>query len=457
MVITLLHAPAAWSADWLLLRTPFSEREPGAVGIGYAARFGQSPYVGVDNIGSVNSEYNYDLVPLYLYEGDVLYANGTEWGLHLRNNKAFEIDLIARYRFDRLQADASEALAGMEDRRQSIDGGIAASLQGNWGKLYFSAVTDLLDRHEGQQMDLTYGFPWQRGRWTVMPSIGIVYQSANLANYYYGVRPEEATAERPAYAPGSAYNWRAGVNITFNWLENWDLFANFSYEGLDKNIADSPTVARDSLTAAYFGITWDLGSMKAIETQRENTKRWSWRVNAGYTVDDTFSQVLLGNFKQHDDIDTYMVGFTLGRLISDGKRGDIWARFSVNRRLENDFQEDFNEYVAYVQAIGSGYAPWTNRELFRFGFGIGLSYADKIPAIEQFKQARRDEQTSHWLNYLEAMVDFPFRSIFGERGTEDCYLGLTLVHRSGIFGRSDVFNSTQGGSEVLTGHVECKF
>ena len=50
------------------------------------------------------------------------------------------------------------------------------------------------------------------------------------------------------------------------------------------------------------------------------------------------------------------------------------------------FQEDFNEYVAYVMAIGSGYAPWTNRELFRFGFGLGVSYAEEIPAVEIYKQ-----------------------------------------------------------------------
>jgi outer membrane protein len=167
--------------------------------------------------------------------------------------------------------------------------------------------------------------------------------------------------------------------------------------------------------------------------------------------------VLVGNVQPHSDIDTYMVGLTLGRLLKDGKRGDVWGRISINRRVENDFQKDFNEYVAYAMAIGSGYAPWTDREVFRFGFGMGISYAEKVPAIEQYKQNDPGDRSSHWLNYMEAMVDFPFRTLFGKRGTEDCYLGLTLIHRSGIFGRSDLFNATAGGSEMLTGHVECKF
>jgi outer membrane scaffolding protein for murein synthesis (MipA/OmpV family) len=452
-----LAAASAGHANWLVTKTPFHDQEPGSVGIGYAARFGQSPYEGVGDIGSVYSDYNYDLVPLYLYEGEYLFSHGTEWGVHVWQPENFRVDLLARYRFDRLQEESSEFLEGMTDRKQTVDIGAAMMLQGGWGQLHFSAVTDLMDRHEGEELDLTYLFPWERGRWTLIPSIGVVYKSASLTNYYYGVRPEEALPDRPGYTPGSAYNWRVGLNAEYHWLENWHLFANVAYEGLDDVIKNSPIVARDGLLSAYLGITWSLGNMKHIETRKPDTKLWSWRVNAGYTVDDTFSQVLLGNFKPHKEIDTYMMGFTLGRLLKDGRRGDVWARFSINRRFENDFQDDFNEYVAYVMAIGSGYAPWTDREVFRFGFGLGISYAEKIPAVEIYKQARRGEQTSHWLNYMEAMVDFPFRTLFGKNATEDCYIGATLVHRSGIFGRADLFNSTQGGSEVLTGHVECKF
>ncbi len=458
MVFLLLGTPtAALAADWLLTQTPFHKTEPGSVGIGYAARFGQSPYVGLNDIGNIYNDFNYDLVPLYLYEGERFFAHGTQGGIHLLKTEPFSLDLIARYRFDRLQVEAGDFFEGMTDRKQTVDGGLSATLNGGWGQLTFSAVTDLLDRHNGQELDLTYLYPWQRGRWTLMPSVSLIYQSAAITGYYYGVRPEEARPGRPAYRPGSAYNWRVGLNVNYHWLKNWDLFANLGYEMLDGRIGDSPVVDRSNVFSAFFGASWSLGNLKRVTTQSEDTKLWSWRVNAGYTVQDTFSQVLLGNFKQHKTIDTYMVGFTLGRLLKDGKRGDVWARFSVNRRLENDFQKDFNEYVAYVMAIGSGYAPWTNREVFRFGFGVGISYAERVPAIEQFKQRGPDEQTSHWLNYLEAMVDFPFRSLFGRRGTEDCYLGLSLVHRSGVFGRADVFNSTQGGSELLTGHVECKF
>lgn len=68
----------------------------------------------------------------------------------------------------------------------------------------------------------------------------------------------------------------------------------------------------------------------------------------------------------------------------------------------------------------------------------------------------RDDNTSHFLNCLEAQIDFPMRNLFGERASKDCYVGFTLVHRSGIFGTSDFLGNVDGGSDVLTGHLECK-
>ena len=120
-------------------------------------------------------------------------------------------------------------------------------------------------------------------------------------------------------------------------------------------------------------------------------------------------------------------------------------------------QADFWEINAYAMIMGTGYSPWSNREVFRYGFGYGFSYADSIPMVERIKQAKRERNTNHFLNYLEAQVDFPLRNLLGRKGWwRDCYAGLTLVHRSGIFGRVDLIGNVSGGSDVLTGHLECK-
>ena len=57
--------------------------------------------------------------------------------------------------------------------------------------------------------------------------------------------------------------------------------------------------------------------------------------------------------------------------------------------------------------------------------------------VEQIKQAKRDRNTAHFLNYLEAQIDFPVPEWLGKAAARNCYFGLTLVHRSGIFANSD--------------------
>ena len=107
-------------------------------------------------------------------------------------------------------------------------------------------------------------------------------------------------------------------------------------------------------------------------------------------------------------------------------------------------------------ARGTGYSPWSKEEVFRWGFGFGMSYADKVPIAEQRKQAAKDDNTSHFINYLEMTVDFPLRRVSKATWLQKCYAGLTIVHRSGIFGTSDLLGDVSGGSDWLTAHLECQ-
>ena len=223
-------------------------------------------------------------------------------------------------------------------------------------------------------------------------------------------------------------------------------------------VRDSPLTDEDHLFSAFVGASYHFGNLRDQSRVTEPRKgEWSWRVNAGYTAEETFLKVHRGAFRRSEDVHTYLAGITLGKLLQDGEKVDFWGRFSLNRRLENGTQDDFFEYVAYVMAMGTGYSPWTDRELFRYGFGFGFSYADRVPMVEQIKQAQRGRDTAHFLNYLEAQVDFPLRNLFGDQASRDCYIGLTLVHRSGIFATSDILGNVSGGSDVLTGHLECKY
>jgi outer membrane protein len=94
----------------------------GTPALGGALRLSNNPTIGDLDV--------VDLVPLYLYEGRYLYAHGTEFGAHLFRNDTFRFGVFGRYRFQRIEAGDNPLLAGLEDRDQTLDGGVSAQVQG---------------------------------------------------------------------------------------------------------------------------------------------------------------------------------------------------------------------------------------------------------------------------------------------------------------------------------------
>ncbi|MEM1112239.1 MAG: MipA/OmpV family protein [Pseudomonadota bacterium] len=436
----------------------------GTVGLGFGFRWGDSPYTNVDDIGSKVSEASNDILPFYYYEGRWLFSHGSKAGVHLLDAKHFELDALLSYRFTRLEEKTNRFLRPIDEREQTLEGGLRAAVKGDWGRVSLMALTDTLDRHNGYELDLTYRYDFRTGKFFFAPYVSYLYQDESLSDYYYGVSDEESRPARDLdpYQVGESEFARLGINTTYRWSKRMRLFANYSVDFLPDNVKDSPIVDKDQVHQVMLGFAYRFGNViDDAEIRRRNPERageWSWRINYGYTAEETFHKVHRGYFQSSRDVDTTLAGFTVGKLMLDGPRADFWGKVSLNRRLENDLQDDFWELNAYVMAMGTGYSPWSSREVFRYGFGFGFSYAHDIPAIEQVKQARRTNgDTSHFLNYLEAQVDFPMRNFFGDRGWwQDCYAGLTIVHRSGIFGRVDILDNVDGGSDVLTAHMECR-
>ena len=138
------------------------------------------------------------------------------------------------------------------------------------------------------------------------------------------------------------------------------------------------------------------------------------------------------------------------------QRVEFLGRLALFRHLEEDAGNGtFSSYAAYISVLGKGYSPWSKEEVFRYSIGFGMSYADKVPIAEQRKQESKGENTSHFLNYMELSVDFPLRRVSKTSWLKDCYAGLTVVHRSGIFGMSDILGDLAGGSDWITAHLEC--
>ncbi len=144
---------------------PFFHGPEGTAALGGGIRVGQSPYLATDS----EDQRKMDLIPLYLFEGKYLFARGTAGGVHLFRNDAFQINALARYRFQKLDPDSNEFYSGLEEREQSLDAGIELGVKQPWGELKLDWVTDTLGRRKGQETRFSYRYRFQKGPWSFSP------------------------------------------------------------------------------------------------------------------------------------------------------------------------------------------------------------------------------------------------------------------------------------------------
>lgn len=457
IVLTALAAIVAGPAmaGQQLARIPIVDAPPGTAALGGGLRLSSSPYVTTDG-ADPEAKRPLDLVPLYLYEGKWLFAHGTSGGIHFFKNEKFSVGALVQYRFQQLNPDWDTFYTGLERRRQTLDGGLMTELKGNWGQANLQYVADSLDRHNGQEAQFTYRYTWRPGSWILSPYMSWVWQSANLANYYFGVSEAEARPDLPAYAVGEGQIFTYGLNASYLLTDNVLFFGNVGFASFGKEYENSPLVEEPRAVGAFVGGGYRFGSTLKPDTGAERLTEWSWRVNYGYQADgNIISEIDQGDFSKSTFADTNIAGITLAKLVGDNKRIDFYGKFAMYRHLEDPLQENFWSYNAYIMASAKGYSPWSGDEIFRWGFGFGMSYADQVPIAEQLKQESKGGNTSRFLNYLELQVDFPLKRISKAKWLQRCYAGITVVHRSGIFGTSDLLGDVSGGADWITASLDC--
>jgi outer membrane scaffolding protein for murein synthesis (MipA/OmpV family) len=436
---------------------PLYNAPEGTAALGGGIRFGQSPYLASDN----EDQRRLDLIPMYLYEGKYLFFRGTAGGVHIIDNDIWELNVLGRYRFQKLDPDSNIYYQGIDERKQTLDAGLELKYKKNWGELNLSWVTDTLDRHNGEEARLSYRYDFIMGPWTLSPFVQWSWQDQNLTDYYFGVSADEARPDLPEYSAGESQWVSFGLNTSWQITDRIMLFGNVGFGGTETEVLNSPLVEEAAASAAFVGGTYVFGNARRADyiIDPERAGEWSWRVNYGYQADgNIIGEIDHGNFEKSSVADTNIAGITLSKLLTDGKRVDFLGKVAAFRHLEEDENNgNFWSYAAFIMVQGKGYSPWSKEEIFRYGFGFGFSYAETVPIAEQRKQTGSGAKgnTSHFLNYLELTIDFPLRRASKAKWLQNCYAGMSVVHRSGIFGTSDILGDVSGGADWITAHLEC--
>ncbi len=172
-------------------------------------------------------------------------------------------------------------------------------------------------------------------------------------------------------------------------------------------------------------------------------------VQGGFASEEDFGPSLLF-LTDPADQGTYYYGVSLGSQIADsffGYSAEVVGFVGVQHYVERGLQADALGVTAYWKV----YKTWRPRLLsgalpLRFGLGQGLSYASRIPIVEQIDfEPQQSAQTVH---YLEWSLQIPVNSILGLFGARsggalsNAWIGYSIFHRSTVFG---LFGDGGGG------------
>ena len=213
------------------------------------------PYIGASN--QITS------IPLLELTYKKWYVQGIQAGYRFIDTEKFSFDMRAGFVFAGLDPDDSPALEGMNKRNSSIEGGFVFDWKPGKYRLSTSVYTDMLGNSNGQQAAIDFSRMWafNRYRWGLTPSVGVVWQSSNMVDYYVGVTPEEANPDRPAYRGHSAINFRSSLLGFFFINMRVRLVGLIRIQRLDNEILESPIVDKQRGIFGLLGVTYRFGKL----------------------------------------------------------------------------------------------------------------------------------------------------------------------------------------------------
>jgi outer membrane protein len=223
--------------------------------IGFGAFSSPRPYVGAKNSRMV--------APLLELSYKRFYIQGIQAGYRLFDTEDVSFHARAGVVFAGLDPDDSQFLEGMSKRKSTIEGGFVFDWKPGAYRLSTSAFTDLLGRSNGQQVAADFSRTWtfRRYRWGFTPSIGLVWQSSNYVDYYYGVTPDESRPGRPPFRGHSVVNFRSSLFGFYRLGMRTQLVGLIRIQRLANEIYESPIVDRRRGIFALAGVTYRFGKM----------------------------------------------------------------------------------------------------------------------------------------------------------------------------------------------------
>lgn len=192
--------------------------------------------------GYRNLDFETSAIPV-LYVGNKhfrLFAN--QFDVQFINNKKFMLGVKLEARFDGFEADDDPYFAGMEDRDGGFFAGVRAEYKTDFGNFVGEWQTDVSDESDGAYGAIGGYWPIETRLGLLVPKLALEYYDSNYTDYYFGVRADEVTENRPAYTADSALHIDVGMDYFLELTKRHQLIASLKYRHYDSTVKDSPLV-----------------------------------------------------------------------------------------------------------------------------------------------------------------------------------------------------------------------
>lgn len=171
----------------------------------------------------------------------------------------FQMNLIAEpsfLGFGEEDQRSGDSLTGIKDREASLDAGLEVLYSGKKFELRFKGLRDVSGTHQGNLLSLDLARPIYKRRWVILPSIGFTHLSNTTTDYYFGIDPSEARADRPQYTPGDGWIGRFNLYLDYAINNKLSAIAFGGYAWVDDNIKNSPLISQSDSFRLNVGLMW---------------------------------------------------------------------------------------------------------------------------------------------------------------------------------------------------------
>lgn len=192
-------------------------------------------------------------VPFAFYNSRWISFTGATLDLKAWQGDGFTFSLRTKFSlFDGYSHSDATIFHGMADR----NGALWYGPHMGWRFGEFSVSSEYLFSSRGRQAALSFERGFDFGRWRIAPHIGFEYMNRKYVDYYYGVRPGEATLTRPVYAGKSTVNVIAGVSATWRLDARQSIRGDVGVTQFGAGITDSPLVGKKTAPSVMVGYVY---------------------------------------------------------------------------------------------------------------------------------------------------------------------------------------------------------